>query len=100
MITAATIRVPDSLAELDQWIVWRYEQHNGGKPTKVPYQINSSLASSTDPKTWCSFAEAVKTWQHDDPTRWSGIGFVFSATDPFFGIDLDQCLDPAGNPKP
>jgi hypothetical protein len=99
LITAAIIRVPDSLAELDQWIVWRYEQRDGGKPTKVPYQINGSLASSTDPKTWCSFDEALKTWQQHS-SHWSGIGFVFSATDPFFGIDLDDCLDAAGKLKP
>src|SRR5271169_6290884 len=85
---APTIRVPDSLVELDQFIVWQYEQRDGGKPTKVPYQVNGSRASSTDPKTWCSFDTALKTWQQSDPPRWSGIGFVFSATDPFFGIDL------------
>jgi hypothetical protein len=99
-VATPTIRVPDSLVELDQFIVWRYEQRDGGKPTKVPYQVNGSRASSTDPKTWCSFDEAVKTWQHDSPTRWSGIGFVFAATDPFFGIDLDHCLDADGRLKP
>ena len=94
----ATIHIPDSLTELDQWIVWRYEQRDG-KPTKVPYQINGRLASSTDPNTWCSFDEALKTWQQH-PNHWSGIGFVFAATDRFFGIDLDQCLDAAGKLKP
>lgn len=98
MIATSTIRVPHSLTELNQWIVWRYEKRDGGKPTKVPYQINGSPASSTDPKTWCSFDEALTTWQQH-PSSWSGIGFVFSATDPFFGIDLDQCLD-AGKLKP
>ena len=99
MISAATIRVPDSLAELDQWIVWRNEKHDNGKPTKVPYQINGTLASSTDPRTWCSSENALKTWQQD-PRRWSGVGFVFSAIDPFFGIDLDGCLDATGKLKP
>jgi len=99
VITAATIRVPDSLAELDQWIVWRYEQRDDGKPTKVPYQINGNRASTTDPKMWCSWDEALKTWQ-ENPRRWSGTGFVFSAADPFFGIDLDQCLDSAGKLMP
>jgi Primase C terminal 1 (PriCT-1) len=87
------------LSELDQWIVWRYEQRDGDKATKVPYQINGNLASSIDPKTWSSFDEAVKAWQQN-PSRWSGTGFVFSANDPFFGIDLDQCLDAAGKLKP
>ncbi len=99
MITAAAIRVPDSLAELDQWIVWQYEQRDEGKPTKVPYQINGSHASSTDTKTWCSWDEALRAYQ-ENPGRWSGPGFVFSATDPFFGMDLDQCLDAAGKLKP
>jgi hypothetical protein len=98
-MTATTIRVPDSLAELDQWIVWRAEQRDGGKPTKVPYQINGSHASSTDPKTWCSWAEALKAW-HENPSRWSGIGFVFSPGEPYFGIDLDDCIDDAGKLKP
>ena len=100
MITAATIRVPDSLVELDQWILWRSESRgDGGKPTKVPYQINGSHASSKDPKTWCSWDEALKACQQK-PGHWSGIGFVFSTTDQFFGIDLDQCLDAAGKLKP
>lgn len=100
MTTAATIRVPDSLTELDQWIAWRYEQRDDGRPTKVPYQINGGhRASSTDPKTWSSFDEALMACQ-ENPKRWSGIGFVFSANDPYFGIDLDQCLDAAAKLKP
>ena len=99
LVATPQMLVPDSLVELDQWIVWRYEQRGGGKPTKVPYQLNGSLASSTDPHTWCSFEEALKTWQQN-PTRWSGIGFVFSAADPFYGIDLDHCLDADRKLKP
>lgn len=98
-VVTPTIRVPDSLAELDQWIVWRYEQRDGGKPTKVPYQINGSHASSTDAKTWCPWNEALRAWQ-EHPSRWSGTGFVFSPDDPFFGVDLDQCLDDAEKLKP
>jgi hypothetical protein len=86
------------LAELDQWIVWRYEQRDG-KSTKVPYRINGSRASITDPKTWCSWDEALKAWQ-ENPKRWSGIGFVFSPGDPYFGIDLDDCINDAGTLKP
>jgi putative DNA primase/helicase len=95
---AATIRVPDSLTEIDQWIVWRYEQRDG-KATKVPYQLNGIRASSTDTKTWCSWDQALKACQ-ENPERWFGTGFIFSASDPFFGIDLDDCLDDAGELKP
>ena len=98
MTTVATIRIPDSLTELDQWIVWRYEQRDG-KATKIPHQTNGSCASSTDSKTWCSWDEALRACQ-ENPKRWAGVGFVFSASDPFFGIDLDDCLDDAGELKP
>jgi len=98
-VATQPIRIPGSLAEFDQWVLWRYEERDGGKPTKVPYQINGSHASSTDAKTWCSWDEALKTWQQD-PKRWSGIGFVFSPGDPYFGIDLDDCIDAAGKLKP
>ncbi len=98
-VAGPTTRVPDSLAELDQWIVWRYEQREGGKRTKVPYQLNGKLASSTDSGTWCPFGEALEAWSKD-PKRWCGIGFVFSPDDPFFGVDLDDCLDDKGKPKP
>lgn len=97
-VAIPTIRVPISLTKLPQWVVWRYEQRDG-KPTKVPYQINGSLAKTTVPRTWCSWDEALKARQ-ENPSRWCGIGFVFSPGDPFFGIDLDKCLDADGRLKP
>jgi hypothetical protein len=98
MVAQPAIRVPDSLTELDQWIVWRYESRDGGKATKVPYQTNGSHASSTDAKKWCSWNKALTAWR-EHPGHWSGTGFVFSPGDPFVGIDLDQCLDAAGRLK-
>jgi hypothetical protein len=94
-----TIRVPDCLAELDQWVPWKYEKRGGTKPTKVPCQVNGDYASSTDSSTWCSFEIALKALQQS-PKHFSGIGFVFSPADPFFGIDLDNCLDADGRLKP
>ena len=99
MTVASTIAVPDSLAELDQWLMWRSESREGGKPTKVPYQVSGYQASSTDPATWSSFDVGLKTMQ-DNPQHWSGIGFVFTPDDPYFGIDLDDCLDVKENLKP
>jgi hypothetical protein len=98
MTTAqSAISAPDSLIELDQWVVWRYEQRDS-RGTKVPYQTNGTLASTTDLRTWCSWDMASKALQLYSE-HWSGLGFVFSASDPFFGIDLDNCLDTAGKLK-
>jgi hypothetical protein len=91
-------RVPDDLSERDQWMLWRYEGRNG-KTTKVPYQRGRRHASSTDPSTWARFDSAINEWLRS-PNWYAGLGFVFSAQDPFCGIDLDDCLDPKGNLKP
>src|ERR1700689_3327702 len=99
MTMTSTITVPNSLSERDQWVGWRSESRDGGKPTKVPYDVKGSRASSTDPKAWCSFDAALNTLQ-DYSEHWAGIGFVFSPDDPYFGIDLDDCLDAEGKLKP
>lgn len=73
-----------------QFVCWRREDRHG-KPTKVPYDPRTGFrASVTDGSTWATFDEAcAASGQYD------GIGFVFTADDPFFGIDLDASDDPA-----
>ena len=87
------MRVPVELQERRQWVLWRYERVND-RDTKVPYQAlrTERHASSTDPSTWSSFAEAEAALAAGAA---GGVGFVFSADDPFCGVDLDRCRDPA-----
>src|SRR5207248_9040401 len=66
--------------------------------TRVPYTTlfrspcraddPSRRASATDPDTWASLDAALTPWCRAEA---DGIGFVFSADDPFAGIDLDDC---------
>jgi hypothetical protein len=91
------IVVPDDLRERDQWVLWQYEERNG-RATKVPYRVGHRYASSTDPSTWASFEAVADEWRRS-PSRYAGPGFVFSAADPFCGIDLDDCLDADGTLK-
>ena len=99
-----TPQVPDSLRELPQWLVWKYEERgNPPRKTKVPYQIpdhkgESYQASTTEPRTWTSFDSALRNFQESDGF-WDGVGFVFSPSDPYFGMDLDRCLKPDGSVK-
>jgi hypothetical protein len=91
--------IPDEIKRYNQWIVWRYEEMLGGKPTKVPYQPNSfGLASVTEPSTWSSFEHACQAFSNGG---FNGIGFVLTENDPFTFIDLDNPfeLDNHGNPK-
>jgi hypothetical protein len=86
--------VPPELKARRQWVVWRYERRkDGGKPTKVPYQVSGARASATNPATWCNFLEAVFAYRLGG---FDGIGYVFSADDPYTGIDFDDCIDASG----
>ncbi|MEJ7570040.1 MAG: hypothetical protein WKF41_17465 [Gaiellaceae bacterium] len=81
--------VPLELRERPQWVVWRLEQRDG-KPTKAPYRPDGcGRASSTDPGSWATFETAVAA---AEALNANGIGYVFSAGDPFVGVDLDAGL--------
>ena len=91
MSVTAFAAIPTELRERDQRVVWRLERRRDGKPTKVPYRADGAgRADSTDPTTWSTFEEAVAGAEELGA---DGIGYVFSADDPFTGIDLDDCLD-------
>lgn len=77
-------QIPIALRSLPQWLVWK------GKK-KVPYQPNGDEAKTNDPSTWCSFEDAVSTFERGG---YDGVGFVFSAECGFTGIDLDGCRNP------
>lgn len=90
--------VPACLRERAQWVCWTYVER-GGKATKCPISpIRGGNASSTDPATWGTFDQAIAACQ---TAGLEGVGFVFGPDDPFAGIDLDNCIDPAtGEVKP
>jgi hypothetical protein len=96
-LSTTDFRVPDDLAERDQWVLWRYETRNG-KPTKVPYQASGKPADSTNPGSWTTFEEALSTWCRNRQ-QYAGLGFVFSKEDTLAGIDLDDSLDEQGDVK-
>ena len=80
-----------SMRDLRQWLVWCSEER-GGKPTKIPYSpLTGSRASSTDPRSWASYYEALSACKEHG---YGGIGFVFTPEDDLCGVDLDGCLDP------
>ena len=85
--------VPQELKALRQWVLWREKQRDG-KPTKIPYQVSGVKAKTDTPETWTDYQSAI---EHRD--LFSGVGFVFSADDPYCGIDLDDCLDDNGKVK-
>ena len=45
-----------NMRDLRQWLCWRSEERDGGKPTKIPYSpLTGQRASSTTPETWAGY---------------------------------------------
>jgi putative DNA primase/helicase len=91
-LTVAPENIPDELKRFSQWVVWGYAFDMGRQQwTKLPYQANGSgKASSTDPRTWSSFDDALKRYQAGGM---DGIGFVVTRESGIIGTDLDHCFD-------
>jgi len=77
-------RIPEELRNVSQWHCWKLS--NG---TKIPVQVDGSPAKSNDSSTWTDFETAVDASQF-----YSGLAFEIS--EPWTGIDLDDCLDENG----
>lgn len=87
--------VPAALRERPQWLVWRFEQHEGEKkPRKVPYYVDGgrrvgTQGSDADHGRLVGFSDAVGALG-----EFSGVGFAFLPGDGLIGIDLDNVIDP------
>ena len=90
--------VPAELKTLNQWVLWKAGMR-GNKPTKIPKQITGKNAKTDDASTWTDYPSVVAALQEDHAKafritdrRFDGIGFVFTASDPYTGIDIDNCI--------
>jgi hypothetical protein len=84
--------IPDELKALPNWVCWRYKRRDD-KWTKVPIDpATGRNAKPNDASTWSSFDDALAGHNKNGI---DGIGFVFSESDPYCGIDLDDCRDPS-----
>src|SRR5262245_45486137 len=77
--------IPMELRTLPQWVVWREVIGPDGKPTKVPFQTSGQLAKPNDSETWTDFQTA---WDRYCAGGFNGVGFMFSNSDPYTGVDL------------
>ncbi len=93
--------IPPELKALPQWVVWRYVEEIDPKTGEVTWDKppvcvrTGKLASSTNPETWCTFAEAIAAYRAGGL---DGIGFCLHRNaddcEGLIGIDLDKCRDP------
>lgn len=81
MLTKAE-NIPEELKRLSQWVC----VSRNDKIPKNPF--NGKNAKANDPKSWGTFEQAVKACES---FGFDYIGFEFAS--PYFGVDLDHCLD-------
>src|SRR5579872_6432149 len=99
-ITATKIDALTTLRSRPQWVVYclEPEKKDATRLTKVPYNAkNGYPASSTNPKTWATYDQAVKALNHTKNVNgkpFNGIGFVFNLD--ITGVDCDHCIDANG----
>lgn len=88
--------VPAELKEVKQWILWKYEYRiKTSTWSKIPYQSSGYKASSTDSSTWSTYDECKAVLV--DNKQYDGLGFVFSDSTPYIGVDLDVCVQEVNN---
>lgn len=92
----AAVATPHPLHELmqrRQWFSWKYEPDPDPtrKPRKRPYTPGMRRkAKPNDPRTCGTYAAAIADVRAG---RADGVGYLFTAADDWFGIDLDDCID-------
>lgn len=87
-LTIDPATIPQELRDLPQWVNWKAVRLEDGRITKVPMNPRTSRkASSSDPSTWCDFDTVFRGAE-----RFTGIGFVVTADDPYTAIDLDHAV--------
>ena len=82
-------RVPQELRDVRQWHCWRMGKNKDGEDVKYPVQIDGTSAKSNDASTWTDFETAESASQFYS-------GLAFEITDPWTGVDLDDCIDEQG----
>tara|TARA_R110000787_G_scaffold23762_5_gene67762 strand:- start:3774 stop:6221 length:2448 start_codon:yes stop_codon:yes gene_type:complete len=76
-----------------QFVNWNLVQVEGSpKPAKVPVDATGRKIDPHNPTNWMTAEQAYT----QAAAFGYGVGFVFTADDPFFFIDIDNCLTEAG----
>lgn len=90
-VVAQLISGLSALSAYPQWVAWRKEPLPNGKTKKLLINPHTGYpASSTNETTWGT-AEQVQEFCTRNTDHY--IGFVFTESDPFFFVDIDNAYD-------
>lgn len=94
-MNSTALQFPNELTETPHWVLWKAIPRNRAsgemKLDKLPFQVTGECASTTEPKTWNTF-EAVLEAYAKSGGRFQGVGFCFSKSAGFVGIDIDDAF--------
>lgn len=80
-----------------QFLLWKSVPKDNGKTDKFPVDPNTmQVCNAHDPNTWVDGHTACAMAATTD----MGVAFVFTANDPFFFLDIDNCLQSDGTWSP
>ena len=82
--------IPREMRERRQWVLSRLEERDGAF-AKIPMMPSGRRAKVNDPLTWSKYEDVLAVLGSG---QFDAIGYVFTETDPYVGIDLDKCLNP------
>jgi len=112
-IETKAFHIPSAIADVPQWITFRLEEGDDGKMKKKPCDTSitqgkygpfvkySGVRSPENFTDYMSAIEFVKeTNRRDDVKGLDGVGFVFTESDNFVGVDLDDCVRTADAESP
>lgn len=100
--------IPEELKRLNYWIVYGKtgatpEKHKG-RIKYMPYEfkrpynpVKNFAVDPTDPNEGATFEAAEKAVKK---IKYTGVGFIFSDNNLYFGVDLDNVIDPNGEILP
>lgn len=86
--------LPKYLQDHGRFCLWKYTQDNKGKWTKPPYKacFPASQASKNNPADFTDMATALSY-----SAGYDGLGVHIGFSDDVSAIDIDHCIDEAGN---
>ena len=92
-------QLPEPLAPLaayNQFILYKLipSKNNPNKNDKIPVNISLEAIDAHDPSQWMDATTATNAASLYGPEY--GTAFVFTKDDPFFFVDIDNCLEPDG----
>lgn len=91
-----------ALGNYQQFVVYQISpsQTRPGKNDKIPiHPEHKTRLKWGDPQNWTTSDNAIawaKYLNASEQTNVYGVGFIFTEQDPFFFLDIDNCLEPCG----